>query len=63
MGTNSKGLGTRDLEANTELRHSTLSLAESAVVPFEAREGMEREHTPETVLTRCQRVLEEGDEF
>ena len=32
------------LEANAELRHSTFSRAESAVVPFEEMEG---EHTPE----------------
>ena len=43
-------VGTRYLETNVKLRHSAFleSGAESAVVPFEEREGMEREHTPET---------------
>jgi len=36
---------------------------ESAVVPFEERKGMEREHTPETDLARCHQVLEEGNKF
>ena len=36
---------------------------ESAVVPFEEREGMDGEHTPETDLKRCHQVLEEGDKF
>ena len=61
MGTEREGLGTQDLEANTELRHSTF--ARVAVVPFEVREGMEGEHTAETDLTRCHWVLEEGDMF
>ena len=34
MGTESEELGTQDLEANTELRHSAFSRAEYAVVPF-----------------------------
>ena len=33
------------------------------MVPFEERKGMEREHTPETDLTRCHQVLEEGNKF
>ena len=47
----SEGLRTQDLEANTELRHSTFSEVELSEVPFEEREGMEGEHTPETDLT------------
>ena len=49
-------------EANTELRHSAFSRAELAVVPFQVREGIEGEHTPEMDLTRNYRVLEGGDE-
>ena len=47
MGTESEGLGTQHFEANTQLRDSAFSQAESAVVSFEEREGMEGEHTPE----------------
>ena len=47
----------------TELRHSAFSRAESAVMPCEVREGMEGKHTPETDLTRCHQVVEEGDKF
>ena len=53
----------QDFEGNTELRRSAFSRAESAVVPFEVREGVEGEHTPETDSTRCQQVLKEGDKF
>ena len=42
------GMGTLDLEANTELRHSAFSQVKSTVVPCEVREGMEAEHTSET---------------
>ena len=63
MGTESNGFGTQDLETNTEFRHSAFSCAVSAVQPFEVREGMEGEHTPETDLTRCHQDLEEGDRF
>ena len=35
----------------------------SAVQPFEVREWMEGEHTPETDLTICHQDLEEGDRF
>ena len=63
VGTESEGLGTQDFEANTEMRHSAFSRAESIVVPFELREQMEGEHTPETDLTSCCQVLEEGDKF
>ena len=31
--------------------------------PFEVREGMEGEHTPETELIRCHQDLEEGERF
>ena len=58
-----RGFGTQDFEGNTELRRSAFSRAESAVVPFEVRKGMEGEHTPETDLTRCHQVLEEVDKF
>ena len=63
MGTEREALGTLDFEANTELRHSAFSRAESAVVPFEVKKGMEGEHTSDTDLTRCYKVLEEGDQF
>ena len=62
MSTESEGLGTKDLEANTELSHSALSRVESAAMPFQEREGMEGEHTQETGL-RHHHVLEEGDKF
>ena len=61
VGTESEGLGTQDLESNIELRLSAFSRAESAVVPFEVREGMEGEHTTETDLTRCQQVFNKGE--
>ena len=48
VGTESEGLGKQDLEANTELMRLAFSQAESAVLPFEEKEGMEVEHTPET---------------
>ena len=60
VGKESDGFGTQDLEANTEFRHSAFSRAVSAVQPFEVREGMEGEHTPETDLTRCHQDSEEG---
>ena len=63
VGTESDGLGTQDLEANTEFRHSAFSRAVSAVQSFEVREGMEGEHTPETDLIRCHQELEEGERF
>ena len=50
--TESDGLGTQDLEANLEFRHSAFSRVVSAMQPFEVRDGMEGEHTPETDLTR-----------
>ena len=52
----------RHLEANTKLRHSAFSQAEWAVVPFEVREEMEGDHTPEKDLTRRRQVLE-GEKF
>ena len=63
MGTKSNGFWTQDLAANTEFRHSAFSCAVSAVRPFEVREGMEREHSPETDITRYHQDLEEGDRF
>ena len=63
VGSESDGFGTQDLEANTEFRHSAFSRAVSAVRPFEVREGMEGEHTPETDLTRCHHDLQEGHRF
>ena len=47
------GLGTQDLGANTELKHSTFSRVEWAVVPFEKMEG---ELTPEIDLSRLHQV-------
>ena len=63
VGPESDGHGTQDLEAKTEFRHSAFSHALSAVQPFEVREAMEGERTPETDLTRCHQNLEEGDRF
>ena len=64
MGTESDGFRTQDLDANTEFRHSAaFSRAVSAVRPFEGREGMEGEHTPETDLIRRLQDLEEGERF
>ena len=63
VGTESNGFGTQDLEANTEFRHSAFLRAVPAVRPFEVREGMEGEQTPETDLTRCHQDLEERDRF
>ena len=63
MGTKSEGLGTQELEADTELRHSAFSQVKLAVVPFEEREGMEGEHTPEKDVTRHHRVFNEGNKF
>ena len=60
LGTESEGLETQDFEANTELKHSAFFRAESAVVPFEVRKGMEGEHIPETDLTRCHQVFGGG---
>ena len=48
------------LDANTEFRHSAFSSTVSAVQPFEVKEGMEGEHTPETDLIRHHQDLEEG---
>ena len=58
VGTESDGFGTQDLDANKEFRHSAFSHAVSAVRPFEVREGMEGEHTPETDLIRRHQDLE-----
>ena len=56
-----RGRSSREyFEANTELMHLVFSRAESAVVPFEVREG---KHTPGMDFTRCHQVLEEGDKF
>ena len=63
MGTESDGFGKQDLEGNIELRHSAFSRAVTTVRPFEVREGMEWEHTPETDFIRCHQDLEEEDRF
>ena len=63
VGTESDGFRTQDFDANTEFRHSAFSRAVSAVWPFEVREGMEGEHTPETDLIRRHQDLEEGETF
>ena len=60
MGTESNGFWTQDFDANTEFRHLAFSRAVSAVRPFEVREGMERQHTPETDLIRRHQDFEEG---
>ena len=52
VGLESDGFGTQDLEANTQFWHSAFSHAVSAVRPFDVREGMEGEHSPETDLIR-----------
>ena len=57
-GTESEGFRTQDFDANTEFRHSAFSRA-VAVWPFEVREGIEGEHTPETDLIRCHQDFEE----
>ena len=61
MGTESDGFQTQDFVANTEFRHSAFSRVVSAVRPFDVREGIEEEHTPETDLIRCHQDLEEGE--
>ena len=63
MGTESDGFRTQDFDANTEFRHSAFSPVVSAVRPFEVREGMEGEHTPETDLISRYQDLEEGERF
>ena len=49
VGTESDGFRTPDFDANTEFWHSVFSRAVPAVRPFEVREGMEGEHTPEQI--------------
>ena len=63
VGIESDGFCTQYFDANTEFRHSAFSRAVSAVWPFEVREGMDGEHTPETDLIRCHQDLEEGERF
>ena len=63
MDPETDGFQTQDLDANTEFRHSAFSHAVSAVRPFEVRERMEGEHTPETDLIRHHRDFEEGERF
>ena len=47
----------------TESRYLAFSQSESAVVPFEVREGMEGEHTQETDLTMHNQVFMPGVVF
>ena len=61
VGSESDGFWTQDFDANTELRHSAFSCAVSAVGPFEVREGLEGEHTPQKDLIRCHQDFEEGE--
>ena len=61
VGTESDGFWTQDFHANTEFRHSAFSRAVSAVGPFEVREGMEGEHTPETDLIRHHQDFDEKE--
>ena len=63
VGRESDGFWTQYFDANTEFRHSAFSCAVVAVWPFELREGMEGEQTPETGLIRRHQNLEEGDRF
>ena len=49
------------VRTESEFRHSAFSRAVSAVWPFEVREGMEGENTPETDLIRHHQDLEEGE--
>ena len=63
MGSESDGFWTQDFDANIEFRHSAFSRAVVALRPFEIREGMEGEHTPETDLIRRHQDLEEGEKF
>ena len=63
MRTESDGFWTQYFDANTEFRHSAFSRVVSAVRPFEVREGMEGEHTPETDLIRCHQDFEEEERF
>ena len=59
VGTESDGFWTQYLDANMEFRHSAFLPVVFAVRPFEVREGMEGEHTPETGLTRCHQDFEQ----
>ena len=61
VGRESDGFWTQDLAANTEFRHSAFSCAVSAVRPFEVRERVEGEHTPETDLIKRHQDFEEGE--
>ena len=63
VGTQSDGFRMQDFDANTEVRHSAFSRAVSVVRPFEAREGMEGERTPETDLIRRHQDFQEGERF
>ena len=63
VGRESDGFWTQDLAANTQFRNSAFSRVVSAVRPFEVREGMEGEHTPETDLIRHHQDLEVGERF
>ena len=63
MSTESDGFRTQDFDANTEFRYSAFSRAVSAVRPFEVREELEGEHTPETDVIRRHQDLEEGERF
>ena len=62
VGTESDGFRAQDFDANTEFRHSAFSRAVSAERPFEVRERMEGEQTPETDLIKCHQDLE-GERF
>ena len=63
VGRERDGFWTQYFDANTEFRHSAFSRAVSAVRPFEVREGMEGEHTPETDLIKRHQDFEEGERF
>ena len=63
MSTESDGFRTQDSDANTEFRYSAFSRVVSAVQPFEVKEGMEGEHTPEMDPIRHHQDLEKGERF
>ena len=63
VGTESDGFWTQDFDANTEFRLSAFSRVVSVVRPFEVREEMEGENTPQTHLMRRHQDLKEGERF
>ena len=60
MGTERNDFGTRDWEKTSAYTFS-VSEEESAVLPFELRDGMEGEHPPEIDFTRDHHDVEKRD--